>query len=62
VRSQGDKLKGKNILTLLPDSGNRYLSKQFDDGWLKSEGFLESGKMISGGLEYVEGAKRHEGI
>lgn len=62
IRAQGDKLKGRNVLTLLPDSGNRYLSKQFDDGWMRSEGFLEQGKMISGGLEYIEGAKHHEGI
>lgn len=28
---------------LLPDSGNRYLSKVFDDNWMRENGFLEAG-------------------
>jgi len=42
VKAQGDRLKGKNILVILPDSGNRYLSKVFDDKWMREVGFLES--------------------
>jgi cystathionine beta-synthase len=41
VRSQGDRLTGKNILIILPDSGNRYLSKAFNDDWMREAGFLE---------------------
>ncbi|MEN9724452.1 MAG: putative Cystathionine beta-synthase [Pseudomonadota bacterium] len=40
MRSQGRKIEGKNILVVLPDSGNRYLSKVFNDDWMKSAGFL----------------------
>lgn len=28
---------------LLPDSGNRYMSKAFDDDWMRENGFLEDG-------------------
>lgn len=36
-------LKGDHLaIVLLPDSGNRYLSKVFDDKWMRENGFLES--------------------
>jgi cystathionine beta-synthase len=41
VKSQGDKMKGKNVLVILPDSGNRYTSKVFNDDWMREAGFLE---------------------
>ena len=31
----------KNIVVILPDSGARYLSKIFDDDWMRENGFLE---------------------
>lgn len=31
--------QGKTIVTLLPDSGNRYLSKLYNDEWMKANGF-----------------------
>ncbi len=31
----------KNILVLLPDSSQKYLSKIFDDEWMRANGFLE---------------------
>ncbi len=31
----------ENIVVILPDSGSRYLSKIFNDEWMKSKGFLE---------------------
>lgn len=33
----------KRIVVLFPDSGNRYMSKVFDDDWMKENGFLEQG-------------------
>jgi cystathionine beta-synthase len=30
------------VVVLLPDSGSRYLSKLFDDEWMRENGFLES--------------------
>ena len=42
MKSQGRCIAGKNVLVILPDSGNRYLSKVFNDDWMKSAGFLES--------------------
>ncbi len=31
---------GKNIVVIFPDSGNRYLSKMYNDQWMKKNGFL----------------------
>ncbi|MGE4232785.1 MAG: cystathionine beta-synthase [Bacteriovoracia bacterium] len=31
----------KKVIVLLPDSGSRYLSKVFDDDWMRENGFLE---------------------
>ncbi len=33
--------KGKNILVVLPDSGSRYISKFYNDEWMKDNGFLD---------------------
>ncbi len=33
--------EAKNIVVILPDSGARYLSKIFDDDWMRENGFLE---------------------
>ena len=32
---------GFTPITVLPDSGNRYLSKVYDDDWMREAGFLE---------------------
>ncbi|KAA3623856.1 MAG: pyridoxal-phosphate dependent enzyme [Proteobacteria bacterium] len=41
IGEQAGRLDGKNVLVVLPDSGNRYLSKVFDDDWMEENGFLE---------------------
>ncbi len=33
--------ENKNIVVILPDSGDRYLSKVYNDEWMKTNGFLE---------------------
>lgn len=40
LSAQGLSVKGKKALVILPDSGNRYLSKLHDDAWMKAQGFL----------------------
>lgn len=35
---------GQVAVVLLPDSGNRYLSKIFDDTWMRENGFVESSR------------------
>ncbi len=42
IEQQGDRLDGKNIIVIFPDSGNRYASKVYDDEWMRQAGFLES--------------------
>lgn len=44
VLSKGAK-KEKNVLIVLPDSGNRYLSKAFNDDWMREAGFLDQPSM-----------------
>jgi cystathionine beta-synthase len=41
VKAQGERLRGKKVLVILPDSGNRYLSKVYDDAWMREAGFLD---------------------
>ncbi len=41
IKEQADRLKGKKVLVILPDSGNRYLSKVYDDAWMREAGFLD---------------------
>ncbi len=45
ARANADRLRksGKTVrvLVILPDSGNRYLSKVYDDDWMREAGFLE---------------------
>ena len=50
VEQQGDRLKGKNVLIIFPDSGNRYTSKVYDDDWMREAGFLESDHGVVGDL------------
>ena len=42
IREQGERMKGKNVLIVFPDGGSRYLSKVYDDDWMREAGFLES--------------------
>ena len=36
-----DSFRDKNILMLFPDSGYRYLSKIYNDNWMRQNGFME---------------------
>ena len=40
LRLAADIDAGKNIVVILPDSGDRYLSKFYNDEWMKKNGFL----------------------
>lgn len=33
--------KGKKLLVILPDGGNKYVSKIFNDDWMRENGFLD---------------------
>ena len=41
--SGGDLTEDDVVVVLLPDSGSRYLSKIFDDNWMRENSFLEQG-------------------
>lgn len=41
IKEQGSALKGKKVLVIIPDSGNRYLSKVYNDDWMKEKGYYE---------------------
>jgi cystathionine beta-synthase len=36
---------GQNVVVILPDSGSRYLSKIFDDNWMRENGFLPNNQV-----------------
>ncbi len=39
------------VVVLLPDSGFRYLSKTYNDTWMRGHGFLdEEGELVAGEL------------
>ncbi len=40
AESEGTRATGKNILIILPDSGDRYMSKLWNDTWMEENGFL----------------------
>lgn len=41
LKAQGDKMKGKKVLIVLPDGGAKYLSKVYNDAWMREAGFLD---------------------
>jgi cystathionine beta-synthase len=49
----------KNILVLLPDSAQKYLSKIFDDEWMRSNGFLDEEDPL-GTVRDLIGSKRQQ--
>jgi cystathionine beta-synthase len=51
----------KNIVVLLPDSAQKYLSKIFDDEWMRSNGFLEEEDPL-GTVRDLLAAKRQRAI
>jgi len=52
--------EGLNVLVLLPDSGSRYLSKTFDDNWMRENGFMDpdDGMGTVGDLMRLRGEER----
>ena len=52
----------KNILVLLPDSAQKYLSKIFDDKWMKENGFLEEPDPLGAVSDMLRGRPRREVI
>lgn len=47
--------KGKKLLVILPDSGAKYLSKIFNDDWMREYGFLDP--MVLGNVQEVVAGK-----
>ncbi|PJH75589.1 MAG: cystathionine beta-synthase [Anaerolineae bacterium CG_4_9_14_0_8_um_filter_58_9] len=41
-RGNGRKAEERLVVVILPDSGSRYLSKFYDDKWMRENGFLEA--------------------
>lgn len=57
IKYAKDLKKSEYIVVLLPDSGNRYLSKVFNDKWMKDNGFLVESKKEPPRLVLIKGAK-----
>jgi cystathionine beta-synthase len=41
LQNQGDAVRGKKAVIILCDTGSRYLSKVYDDDWMREVGFLD---------------------
>jgi cystathionine beta-synthase len=52
----------KNIVVLLPDSAQKYLSKIFDDEWMRSNGFLEEEDPLGTVRDLLAQKKQQRGI
>ncbi|HEX4925810.1 MAG TPA: cystathionine beta-synthase [Bdellovibrionales bacterium] len=50
----------KNVVIILPDSGSRYLSKAFNDAWMKEVGFLSSPLQLKTAGDLVRDLKHSE--
>ena len=46
--------EGKLVVCILPDSGNRYLSKCFNDDWMKDNGYLDHDERMGHVYELLE--------
>lgn len=53
--------QGKRVVTILPDSASRYISKFLSDEWMRDYGFLETGDEL-GYIEELLGEHPHEVI
>ncbi|HTJ63875.1 MAG TPA: pyridoxal-phosphate dependent enzyme, partial [Alphaproteobacteria bacterium] len=54
-----DQTAPKRVVTLVCDSGNKYLSKQYNDFWMEEQGFLPRGEV--GDLRDIIGRPHDEG-
>ncbi len=53
--------EGKRIVVILPDSGTRYLSKMYNDEWMRNYGFLDERPEL-GTVERILAKKNGKGI
>ena len=53
--------KGKKLLVLLPDGGGKYLSKIFNDDWMREYGFLDPDEKL-GKVSDLVAAKAGDGV
>jgi cystathionine beta-synthase len=61
-KALGEKAKGLNILVLLPDSGDRYMSKLWNDEWMGENGLLSANSRRMPKVTLIEGAKAPYGL
>jgi cystathionine beta-synthase len=54
-----EQTRPKRVVTLVPDSGNKYLSKQFNQFWMEEQGFVE--RTQAGDLRDIIGRPHDEG-
>jgi cystathionine beta-synthase len=62
TESLGEKARGKNVLIIIPDSGDRYMSKLWNDEWMSTNGMLKSGAARMPKFTLVGNAKMPHGL
>lgn len=61
VRYASELPAGKTVVVILPDSGSRYLSKFFNDDWMRQNRFLET-ELGEGSVDDLMALKRHREV
>ena len=62
AEDQGVEAAGKNILVILPDSGDRYMSKLWNDAWMEENGIFDAKSVRMPRVTYIDGAKTPYGL
>lgn len=60
--SQPNRGKGLNILVIIPDSGDRYMSKLWNDEWMQENDVMAAGARKMPKVTLIEGAKLPYGL
>jgi len=54
LASQGEFDKDSKVVVIFPDHGSRYMSKVYNDDWMKEQGFFDSQKQAQAEIEFIK--------
>jgi len=54
LANQGEFDKDSKVVVIFPDHGSRYMSKIYNDDWMKEQGFFDSQKQAQAEVEFIK--------
>ena len=54
LAKQGEFDKDSKVVVIFPDHGSRYMSKVYNDDWMKEQGFFDSQKQAQAEIEFIK--------